>query len=103
MEDDGSEALPEGIVEAFGEEGAQSIEKQLDGGELYDFVTTMLVDWVGDDLDELFDLLETSLAEIDVDLTSEYAGDVDDTEVLEDENEFPDTSDFTPDDDDDDL
>lgn len=97
MEDGDTEALPELIVDAFNDDDVRSIERKLDGTEFYDFVYAMLDDWGGDDLDELFDLLESSLAEIDIDLTTEYSGDVDDTEVLEDEDEFPDTSDYEAD------
>jgi hypothetical protein len=89
MEEGSFEALPEEIFEAFDDEDTSSIEKLLDGIELYDFLSTMLEEWAGDDLDELFELLELQLADIGVDLSTEYQGDLDDTEVLEDEDEFP--------------
>lgn len=89
IEEGSTDSLPEEIVDAFSDRDARIIEQRLDGGELFDFISTMLDDWGGDDVDELFELLESSFAEIGLDLTSEYRGDVDDTEVLEDEEDFP--------------
>jgi len=100
IEDGDTEALREEIIDAFPEEEVQAMERLLGGEDFYDFVTTMLEDWSGDDMDELFELLESQFAEIGVDMTSEYSGDIEDTEVLEDEDEFPPTDDYDDDDDD---
>ncbi len=89
IEDGANDALPEEIVDAFADRDVRIIEQRLDGGELFDFIATMLDDWGGDDVDELFELLESSFAEIGLDLSSEYRGEVDDTEVLEVEDDFP--------------
>ena len=97
-----TEALREEILDAFSEEDVRAIERLLDGEDLYDFISTMLDDWGGDDVDELFELLESQFAEIGVDLTTEYEGDLEDQEVLEDEDAFP-PDDSVFDDDEDEL
>lgn len=99
IEDGDTETLREEIMDSFPEEEVQAIERLLGGEDFYDFVSTMLDDWSGDDMDELFELLESQFAEIGIDLTSEYSGDIEDTEVLEDEDEFPPTDDYDDDDD----
>ena len=99
IEDGDTEALREEIIDSFPEEEVQAMERLLGGEDFYDFITTMLEDWSGDDMDELFELLESQFAEIGIDMTSEYSGDIEDTEVLEDENEFPPTTDFDDDED----
>jgi hypothetical protein len=100
VEDGDSETLREEITDAFHEDDVQAIERTLDGEDLYDFINTMLEDWSGDDVDELFELLESQFAEIGIDLTTEYSGDIEDTEVMEDEDEFPPSDDDDDDDDD---
>ncbi len=93
VEDGDTEALREEIMDAFSEEDVQAIEHQLGGEDLYDFISAMLEDWSGDDVDEVFELLESQFAEIGIDLTTDYA-DLDESEVLEDEDEFPPEEDF---------
>jgi hypothetical protein len=89
IEDGDSEALREEILDAFAEDDVRAIERALGGEDLYEFINTMLDDWSGDDIDELFELLESQFAEVGIDLTTEYQGDVDDREVLEEEDDFP--------------
>ena len=94
IEDGDNETLREEIMDAFPEDDVQTIERILEGEDLYDFINTMLEDWSGDDVDELFELLESQFAEIGIDLSTEYSGDIEDAEVLEDEDEFPATDDY---------
>ena len=104
IEEGSTDALADEIVESFSEEDIQVLEELLGGIDMLAFIASMLDDWGGDDLDELFELLESTFAELNIDLSTEYQGDVDDTEVLENEDEFPDTEDFEPvDDEDEDL
>lgn len=86
IEDGDNEALREEILDAFPEDDVQAIERLLEGEDLFDFITTMLDDWGGDDVDELFELLESQFAEIGVDITTEYSGEVEETEPLEEED-----------------
>lgn len=96
IEEGETEALREEILDAFADEDVQAMERQLGGEDLYDFISSMLDDWSGDDVDELFDLLESQFAEVGIDLTTEYS-DLEDAEVLEEEDEFPPSDDFEED------
>jgi hypothetical protein len=86
IEDGDNEALREEILDAFPEDDVQTIERLLDGEDLFDFITTMLDDWGGDDVDELFELLESQFAEIGVDITTEFSGEAEEAEPLEEED-----------------
>ena len=82
IEEGDTESLREEILESFTEEQVEEIERRLDTGDFFEFLTGILDEWGGDDVDELFELLETQLAESGVDLKAEVAGvadvDVDD-------------------------
>ena len=93
IEDGETETLREDIIEAFSDEDIEEVERRIDSGDFYDFVSTLLEEWSLEDPDELFELLESHLTEVDVDL--KYHSPDDDDE--EDEDEIDD------DDDDDDL
>ena len=53
IEEGDTETLREDILEAFTEEQVEEIEKRLDSGDFYEFLTEMLDEWSGDDVDEL--------------------------------------------------
>lgn len=67
IEEGDTETLREDILEAFTEEQVEDIERRLDNGDFFEFLTDMLEEWNGDDVDDLFDLLETSLGEHRID------------------------------------
>lgn len=94
VEEGDTEALREDVLEAFSEEQVEEIERRLDSGDFFEFLTDVLDEWSGDDVDELFELLETQLGDLGVDLKYEPRDDDD----SEDESE----DDVEPDDDDDD-
>ena len=94
VEEGDTEALREDVLEAFSEEQVEEIERRLDNGDFFEFLTDVLDEWSGDDVDELFELLETQLGDLGVDLKYEPRDDDD----SEDESE----DDVEPDDDDDD-
>lgn len=94
VEEGDTEALREDILEAFSEEQVEEIERRLDSGDFFEFLTDVLDEWSGDDVDELFELLETQLGDLGVDLKYEPREDDDSEEEAEDDVE--------PDDDDDD-
>ena len=74
IEEGDIETLREDILEAFTEEQVEEIERRLDNGDFYEFLTEMLDEWSGDDVDELFELLElidTQLGDVGVDLKFE--------------------------------
>jgi len=100
IEEDDTEPLREEILDVLPEDRVPALEKLVDEGDLFAFVSSMLEDWGGEDIDELFEVLETGFGEIDVDLSTDYNRDVNDAEVLEVEDEFPE---MDLDDDDDDV
>jgi hypothetical protein len=102
IEEGDSEALREDILEAFSEEQVEEIERRLDNGDFFEFLSDVLDDWNGDDVDELFELLETQLGEIGVDLKYDAAGKGSDEES-EDEDDVDLDDDDDEDDDDEDL
>ena len=68
IEDGEIDALREDLVSVFSDDDIEEIERRIDSGDFYDFITEILEEWSGEDLDELMELLETQLADADVDL-----------------------------------
>ncbi len=73
VEEGDTESLREDILEAFTEDQVEEIERRLDNGDFFEFLTDVLMEWSGDDADELFELLETQLGEVGIDLKYESA------------------------------
>src|SRR5262244_3077225 len=101
IEEGDIETLREDVLEAFSEEQVEEIERRLDNGDFFEFLTDILDEWGGDDVDELFELLETQLGDIGIDL--KYAARDADEEADEEEEEIDDDDDDEGDDDDTDL
>lgn len=94
IEEGDTESLREEVLEAFSEEQVEEIERRLDSGDFFEFLTDVLDEWGGDDADELIELLETQLAEAGIDLKTDARGgegteeeDDDDEEEEEDDDE----------------
>lgn len=87
IEEGDMESLREDILDAFTEEQVEEIERRLDGGDLFEFLTDILDEWNGDDVDELLELLETQLGEVGVDLKIESKSDDEDGEEPEEDEE----------------
>jgi hypothetical protein len=68
VEEGDTEALRDDILEAFSEAQIEEIEQRLGASDFYETLTDLLEEWSGDDVDELFELLETHLAEHGIDL-----------------------------------
>ena len=81
------EQLREDILEAFTEEQVEEIERRLDNADFFEFLTDILDEWSGDDMDELFELLETQLGEVGIDLKIDGKSDDDDDDEDEDEDD----------------
>jgi len=92
IEEGDTETLREDILEAFSEEQVEDIERLLDNGDFFEFLTDLLDEWGGDDVDELFEILETRLGELNIDLKYDLPSDASE-----------DDDDYSPDEDDDDL
>jgi hypothetical protein len=105
IEEGDIETLREDILEAFTEEQVEEIERRLDSGDFFEFLTDMLDEWSGDDADELFELIDTQLGDVGVDVKFERKAPADEEDGVEggaeDETEFDD-EDLDEDDEDDD-
>ncbi len=99
IEEGDTEALREDILEAFTEEQVEEIERRIDSGDFFEFLTDVLDEWSGDDVDELFELLETQLGDLGIDL--KYEPREEDEEDVEDDADLD--EDDEDDEDDDDL
>jgi phosphoribosylanthranilate isomerase len=86
--DDGEiDALREDLVGVFSDDDIEEIERRIDSGDFYDFITEILEEWSGEDLDELMELLETQLADADVDLKYTAPENDDSDDDVEEEEE----------------
>lgn len=87
-----TENCREEILDSFSEDQIEEIERRLDHGDMFEFLTDVLDEWSGEDVDELFDLMEVQLGELGVELKTddkeEFSEDEDEVEVeVEDEVE----------------
>jgi hypothetical protein len=94
IEEGDSESLREEVLEAFSEDQVEEIERRLDSGDFFEFLTDVLDEWGGDDADELIELLETQLAEAGIDVkTDARAGETNEEEEEEEDDEDDDDED----------
>jgi hypothetical protein len=89
IEEGDTESLREDILEAFTEEQVEDIERRLDNGDFFEFLSDVLDEWNGDDADELFEMLETQLGDLGVDLKYE-ARVVEEDDAVEDDVDLDD-------------
>ena len=68
VEDGESDPLREDLVSVFSDDDVEEIERRIDSGDFYDFISEILDEWSGEDLDELMELLESQLTDANVDL-----------------------------------
>jgi len=101
IEEGDIETLREDILEAFTEEQVEEIERRLDTGDFFEFLTDLLDEWSGDDADELLELIDTQLGDVGVDLKFEKRGAT--PAEGEDEEPAPDFEDEEFDEDEEDL
>ncbi|MBX3227011.1 MAG: hypothetical protein KIT84_41190 [Labilithrix sp.] len=102
IEEGDTETLREDILEAFTEEQVEEIERRLDSGDFYEFLTEMLDEWSGDDVDELFELLDAQLGDIGVDVKFEKKPAAEEEEEEESAEEFDEDDEDLDDEDEDD-
>lgn len=100
IEEGDTETLREDILEAFTEEQVEEIERRLDSGDFFEFLTDMLDEWSGDDVDELFELIDAQLGDVGIDIKFDKKASTPDPDEEKDEEEEDDEFD---DEDDDDL
>jgi len=99
IEEGDTETLREDILEAFSEEQVEEIERRLDTGDFFEFLTDVVDEWSGDDVDELFELLETHLGDAGIDLKYDVKDEIGEDEDEDDEDD----DDFDDEDEDDDF
>ena len=104
IEDGDTETLREDVMDAFSEEQIEEIERRIDGGDFYDFIGDTLEEWDGDDVEELFELLESHLSDVGIEVKYDPPDQADEPEDEEDEEEEEEESgDFGGGDDDEDM
>jgi hypothetical protein len=87
VDDGDTETLREDVMDAFSEEQIEEIERRIDSGDMYDFISDAIEEWDGDDVDELFELLETHLSDLGVELKYKSPADEDEEEEPAEEDE----------------
>jgi hypothetical protein len=90
IEQGDTESLREDILEAFDEEQVEEIERRLDSADFFEFLTDVLDEWSGDDLEELFELLDTQLSEVGIDLKFDGKEDEEEDEEEEEDDDLDD-------------
>jgi hypothetical protein len=86
VEDGEIDALREDLVSVFSDDDIEDIERRIDSGDFYDFLSEILDEWSGEDLDELMELLDTQLTDANVEL--KYAAlEKDDSAASKDSND----------------
>lgn len=97
IEEGDTETLREDIMDAFTDEHIEEVERRIDSADFFDFISEILDEWSGEDVDELFELLESQLGDAGVDVKyrppeldddEEEEDEVDEEEELDDE-EYP--------------
>ena len=94
IEEGDTETLREDLIEAFSDEDIEEIERRIDSGDFYDFISEILDEWSCEDAEELFELLEAQLAEVDVDLKYSAPDEEEAEEEEEDEGDDEEEVDF---------
>lgn len=88
-----TDTLREDIIEAFNDEQIEEIERRIDTGDFYEFLSDVLDEWAGDEVDDLFELLEQALS--DVGMEVKYTDpEYDDEEEDEEDDEEEDIEDY---------
>jgi hypothetical protein len=87
IEEGDTESLREEVLEAFSEEQVEEIERRLDSGDFFEFLTDVLDEWGGDDADELIELIETQLAEAGIDVKTDARAEGNETEEEEEDDD----------------
>ena len=102
VEDGEIDALREDLVSVFSDDDVEEIERRIDSGDFYDFISEILDEWSGEELDELMELLETQLTDANVDLKYTALEKKDSADSNDDEEDNEDEEELVVEDDDDD-
>ncbi len=96
IEEGDTDTLRDDLLDSFSEDQVEEIERRITT-DFYDFLGDTLEEWSGEDLDELFDLLEAQLADVGIELKLEGVEGAGDDEE-EDDVDFDDDDDLGADD-----
>lgn len=90
VEDGDTETLREDVLAAFSDEQVEEIERRIEGDDFFDFLGDVLDEWDGEEVDELFEILESRLSEVGVELAygSPTSDDDDDDDDEDDDDSF---------------
>jgi hypothetical protein len=92
-----TDTLREDIIEAFSDEQVEEIERRVDSVDFNDFIAEILDEWSGDEVDELFELIEGHLSEAGIDVKYPGAegkgGDADEDDDEDDDDDDDDDAD----------
>lgn len=82
IEEGDTETLRDDILDSFSEDQVEEIERRIDT-DFYDFMGDALEEWSGEDVEELFELIESQLADVGIELKYEpmEGGEEDDDSV----------------------
>ena len=91
IEEGDTENLRDDLVRVFSTEDTEEIERRVDSGDIYYFISEVLEEWSMEDLDELLELLEAHLTDADIELKfGSPDGEEEPEEVEVDDAEEPD-------------
>ncbi|MGE0786608.1 MAG: hypothetical protein AB7S26_13130 [Sandaracinaceae bacterium] len=103
IEEGDSDTLREDLMEAFSDEEIEEIERRTESGEFYEFLSDVLDEWGGDEVDELFEVLEQALSDIGVEIKYTNPEYDEEEEEEDDDDEEEDEEDDAVSDDEDDV
>ena len=87
IEEGDSDTLREDIMDAFKDDDIEEIERRIDTGEFYEFISDVLEEWAGDEVEELFELLEQALSDVGIEIKYSDPEFDDDEEEEEEEDD----------------
>ncbi|MFK7988052.1 MAG: hypothetical protein AB8I08_18675 [Sandaracinaceae bacterium] len=90
IEEGDTDTLREDILEAFTDEHIEEIELRIESGDFYEFISNILEEWGGDDVDDLLELLGQELSDAGVVLNYEDPKDGDDGDDEDDDFDLDD-------------
>lgn len=99
VEEGDSDTLREDIMDAFKDDDIEEIERRIDTGEFYEFVSDVLDEWSGEEVEELFELLEQALSDVGIEIKysdPEFDDDEEEEEEEDEEEAAEDIEDFEP-------
>lgn len=103
IEEGDTDTLREDIIEAFSDEQIEEIERRIDSGDFYEFLSDILDEWAGDDIDELFELLEAHLSDAGIEIKYTDPEFEDEEEEEDDEGADDDDVEYESDDEDEEI